>query len=75
MIYNFDNLSFEVLSIFRFQHMDGYFFVKPRPYAALAIRLNGSGEFNIAGSSIPFSFIFISSFVYIYYHLYYIIKF
>lgn len=55
MIYNFDALSFEVLSIFRSQHMDGYFFVKPRPYAALAIRLNGSGEFNIAGSSIPFS--------------------
>ena len=55
MIYNFDALSFEVLSIYRFEHRDGYFFVKPRPYAALAFRLGGSGEFNIAGERMPFS--------------------
>ena len=55
MIYNFDTLSFEILSIFPFHHNDGYFFVKPRPYAALAIRLGGCGEFNIAGNRMPFS--------------------
>ena len=55
MIYNFDTLSFEILSIFPSRHSDGYFFVKPRPYAALAIRLGGSGEFYIAGSRMPFS--------------------
>ena len=55
MIYNFDMLSFDILSIFPSHHKDGYFFVKPRPYAALAFRLGGIGEFYIKGSRMPFS--------------------
>ncbi len=55
MLYNFDALSFEILSIFRFRHEDGAFSVKPRPYAAFAFRLHGSGEFNIEGGHMAFS--------------------
>lgn len=55
MLYNFDALSFEILSIFRFRHADGSFSAKPRPYAALAFRLQGQGEFYIEGNRMPFS--------------------
>ncbi len=55
MIYNFDALSFEILSIFQFRHEDGLFSAKPRPYAALAFRLHGTGEFNIEGNRMAFS--------------------
>ena len=55
MIYNFDALSFEILSIFRLCHENGSFSVKPRPYAALAFRLSGNGEFNIEGRRMAFS--------------------
>ena len=55
MLYNFDALSFEILSIFRLCHENGSFSVKPRPYAALAFRLHGSGEFNIEGRREAFS--------------------
>lgn len=43
MIYNFDDLSFRVLSIGKFVHSDGVFYVKPRPFAALSFRCCGSG--------------------------------
>ena len=49
MIYNFEDLSFQILSIYRFRHTDGYFSVKPRPYAAISFRLQGRGEFDISG--------------------------
>jgi AraC-like DNA-binding protein len=55
MLYNFDALSFEILSIFRLRHENGSFSVKPRPYAALAFRLHGRGEFNIGGNREAFS--------------------
>ena len=49
MIYNFDNLSFKILTVGRFTHRNGFFKVKPRPYAALSFRVSGKGDFDIAG--------------------------
>ncbi|MBO5416961.1 MAG: helix-turn-helix transcriptional regulator [Clostridia bacterium] len=43
MIHNYDNLSFQILSIGKFVHQDGVFYVKARPFAALAFRAHGSG--------------------------------
>lgn len=47
MIYNFDELSFQVLTIDRFPHKDGVFNVKARPYSALSFRVSGTGAFEI----------------------------
>jgi AraC-like DNA-binding protein len=47
MIHNFDNLSFQILTINRFIHQEGFFDVKARPYAALSFRVNGTGAFEI----------------------------
>lgn len=47
MIYNFDELSFQVLSINRFTHEPGFFSVAPRPFSALSLRLSGSGDFQV----------------------------
>ena len=47
MIYNYDNLSFQILTIAPFSHKQGFFDVKARPYAALSFRLSGTGEFEI----------------------------
>lgn len=41
MIYNFEGLSFQILTVDRFSHKDGCFKVKERPYAALSFRLSG----------------------------------
>lgn len=49
MIYNFDSLKFDILTVEKVEHRDGKFKVKERPYAALSIRLNGSSNFNIDG--------------------------
>lgn len=47
MIYNFDSLSFQILTIDRFYHKAGSFNVNARPYAALSLRVNGEGDFEI----------------------------
>lgn len=47
MIYNFEKLTFQVLTIDKFKHDYGIFYVKGRPYAALSYRLSGSGFFKI----------------------------
>jgi len=47
MIYNFDDLSFQILTVDRFFHQKGVFEVKPRPYAALSFRVSGTGKFEI----------------------------
>ncbi len=47
MIHNFDNLSFQILTVDRFFHQEGVFEVKPRPYAALSFRVSGAGDFEI----------------------------
>ena len=50
MIYNFDNLSFQILTVDRFFHREGFFDVKARPYAALSFRVNGTGAFEIGNT-------------------------
>ena len=47
MIYNFDNLTFRLLTVDHFFHRDGFFDVKARPYAALSFRVCGTGAFEI----------------------------
>lgn len=47
MLYNFDNLSFQILTIDRFLHREGVYDVKERPYAAISYRVSGVGEFEI----------------------------
>lgn len=51
MIYNFEELSFQIFTIDRFFHKKGFFKVRERPYAALSFRVNGTGEFKIEGKS------------------------
>lgn len=52
MIYNFESLSFQVLSVLSINHKEGFYRVKGRPYAALGFRLEGKGEFKIGGSEL-----------------------
>ncbi len=49
VIYNFEELSFQILTVFRGVLEDGAFDVGPRPYAAISLRLQGRGEFDVAG--------------------------
>ncbi len=49
MIYNFDALAFQVLTIDRYEHKQGVFEVKARPYAALSFRVSGGGDFELGG--------------------------
>ena len=51
MIYNFDQLSFQILTIDRYVHKDGCFDVKARPYAALSFREKGTGAFRVGAKS------------------------
>ena len=45
MIYNFENLTFNILTAAKFKHTDGVFKVKGRPYSALSYRTSGTGAF------------------------------
>ncbi len=47
MLYNFDDLLFQILTIDRFFHKEGTFNVNARPYAALSFRESGTGTFKI----------------------------
>ena len=47
MIYNFDGLSFQILTIDRFLHKEGVYNIKARPHAALSFRVSGKGDFII----------------------------
>lgn len=51
MIYNFEGLSFQILTIDRFFHKKGIFNVEARPYAALSLRVKGTGAFQIGNKS------------------------
>lgn len=51
MIYKFDDLSFQILTIDRFYHNEGRFFVQERSYAALSFRTKGEGHFKIGGKN------------------------
>ena len=48
MIYNFEDLSFRLLTVDRYFHTKGYFNVKARPFAAISFRISGTGAFVIA---------------------------
>ncbi|MBR5439884.1 MAG: helix-turn-helix transcriptional regulator [Clostridia bacterium] len=52
MVYNFENLSFSSVSVFRSRHKDGVFNVQPRPYGALAFRLEGESVFTFSNKTI-----------------------
>lgn len=52
MIYNFDDLSFKILSVGTYLHRNGTFEVDSRPYAAFSFRMSGSGTFEIDGKNI-----------------------
>lgn len=45
MIYNFENLSFQILATDKFKHEEGFFWSNVRPFASFSIRLNGKGFF------------------------------
>lgn len=49
MLINFEDLSFQIMSVFRAEHISGRFSVAERPYAALSLRIKGSGRIDIAG--------------------------
>lgn len=50
MLYNFDDLSFKVLSVNRISWKKATHKVEPRPFAALAFRVKGRGNFNTQGN-------------------------
>ena len=45
MIYDFEELLFQINDVCRIDHPKGFFKVRPRPYAALSYRVSGSGDF------------------------------
>ena len=47
MIYNFDELSFQILQIDKFPHKPGRFQVGARPFSALSLRTRGRAVFEI----------------------------
>lgn len=49
MIYNFDDLTFKILSVDRICHKQGSFQVKGRAFGALSLRIRGEGTFEIQG--------------------------
>lgn len=51
MIFLFDKLHFQVLSIDRYKHQNGVFHVEKRPFAALSFRTSGTGRFEIGSQS------------------------
>ncbi len=51
MIYNTDNLSFQILSINVCTHENGFFSVKGRPYSSVSLRISGSGNFCVGETS------------------------
>ena len=52
MIYDFDELTFHILGIFKASHRKGFFSVGARPYAALTYRISGTAEFVFDGEKI-----------------------
>ena len=52
MIYNFDKISCQILSVTLVDHKDGLFDVEARPYSALSFRTTGRAVFDIDGKRI-----------------------
>lgn len=51
MIYNYDNLLFNIITAKVYFHENGTFNVKERPFSALSIRTKGYGTFEINGKT------------------------
>ena len=51
MIYSFNKLSFQILSIDEYQHSPGKIKVLGRPFSALSFRTKGEGIFKVANTS------------------------
>ena len=51
MLYNFEDLTFQIVTVDRFFHKKGLFSVKARPFSALSFRTSGTGSFVIGGKS------------------------
>lgn len=49
MIYDFEKLTFQILSVGRFRHHTGHYSVSGRPFASIGCRLSGKGFFKIGG--------------------------
>lgn len=49
MIYNFDDLTFQVLTIDKYYHREGKFDIASRPFAALSFKLSGHCKFDVKG--------------------------
>lgn len=47
MIYNFEKLNFQILTIDKFTHIPGNYKTTGRPFASLSIRLSGTGKFRL----------------------------
>lgn len=52
MLYNFDGLSFNVLSVSRLGQRAGFFNVKKRPFGAISYKIDGTGDFVINGKQV-----------------------
>lgn len=52
MLYNCETLSLRVLAAYRYVHPDGYFHVKPRPFASLSFRVGGTADFKIGDKTL-----------------------
>ena len=51
MLYDFEDLTFQILTIEKLRHVDGSHSIKGRPFAALAFRLSGEADFEIDGKT------------------------
>ena len=49
MLYGFDELEFQILTVSRFVHKAGIFEVKARPFAAFSLRVSGEARFEVEG--------------------------
>ncbi len=64
MIYNFDDLKFNILSVQHLRHKKGVFNVEPRQFSALALRIKGTAKFftdKINVTAFPGDVLFLSS--------------
>lgn len=52
MLYSKENLTFQVLSVNKIMHDNGFFNVKGRPFSALAFRIRGRADFTVDNSTL-----------------------
>ena len=52
MLYSKENLTFQILSVNKVVHDNGFFEVKGRPFSALAFRITGRADFQVDNSTL-----------------------